>query len=545
MSIKAHVYAENLFYLGGEPLKMPYDTMRHLYPIYDLPSKDIMLKFGRQAHKSTTLGNLITLPCIKYDTYRTVYVAPTGNQVSVFSSDKLANTVHDSPIVRENYLNTHTKDHVFYKEFSNLSKIYLRSAYHTADSIRGISADMMCLDEVQDIVSDHISVIAQCMSGSPLHYKMLKGRYPNLPKHMFKRSMYAGTPKTVDNTMEIYWDQSTQTEWVIKCQHMGCKKYNVINEYNAGDKFLICNKCGKAIHYRDGQWIDMCPNNFIKGYRMPQLVLDWINDYEMPETWQSCVTNFRKTESTEKFYNEVLALPYASAKHPLSSAEMKAACDSEEPMIDQNHIRGHKWVKRGNKTYAGIDWGKGDTTRGTSYSILTVGTFMNQIYRVLFMKKYVGKMSDPLLQVQDMIRIIKTFDCDLTIADTGDGRTSNAMMVKALGPEKFAELMEHGGQKKKIKWDGVSGHYTINRTRVMDDIFMEIKRSEVAFFRHEDFALFQPDFTSIFGEYSEITRMTKYDHVLPDDAFHSYMFSNIAMKIRKGKYDRYLVGGAD
>jgi hypothetical protein len=82
-------FALNVFWLNGFPLKLPRASMRHLYPIYNRSAQSTLLKFGRQTHKSTTVGYKLSLPAIKYDNYHSLYVAPTGNQVSVFSTDKL------------------------------------------------------------------------------------------------------------------------------------------------------------------------------------------------------------------------------------------------------------------------------------------------------------------------------------------------------------------------------------------------------------------------------------------------------------------------
>lgn len=541
--IKPSILAQNIFRLNNAPLSMPADSMRHLYPIYNKPSQSMLLKFGRQTHKSTTLGYKIALNPIKYENYNGLYVAPTGNQVSVFSSDKLDSALNGSDVVRLHYFDTKTKNQVSYKELRNNSKIYLRSAFHSADSIRGISADQTSIDEMQDIVSDHIPVIEQCMSHSLAKWDHLKEQYPNLPMHLFNNRVYAGTPKTVENAMERYWAQSTQNEWIIKCQHQGCKKYNYINEYNIGDTCLICNKCGKPIHYRDGQWISMNSGAMIDSYRLPQIVLNWINNESNPKSWEINVINTKKIYSIEKYFNEVLALPYAAAKHPISVVEIKACCDESRDMIEEEKAVNNPFIRDCLLT-AGIDWGKGDTASGTSYSMLTISALIKNTHTVVFKKRYTGRMSEPLIQVKDMLRIINRFGVDLTLADTGDGRTSNAMMVEALGATNFAEVYEHGTIKKKIKWDGDKGLYIINRTQVMTDLIMEIKRAQVRFFRYDQFKEYQADFTGIYAEYSEQTRMTKYDHNVPDDAFHSYMFSRIAMMIMNGELSKYLTGGA-
>jgi hypothetical protein len=192
---------------------------------------------------------------------------------------------------------------------------------------------------------------------------------------------------------------------------------------------------------------------------------------------------------------------------------------------------------------AGIDWGKGDTASGTSYSVLTITGVIKSKPKTLLVKKYEGKMSDALLQVTDMLRIINRFRCVLTIADTGDGRTSNAMMVNALSAQRFAELYEHGTISQKIKWDGEKGHYIINRTRMMTDLIMEIQRGQVEFFKFDYFEKYVHDFTGIYLNYSERTRLTMYDHNVPDDCFHSYMFSRIAQMIVRGELSQYLNAG--
>ena len=534
-------FAQSIFYLNGSPLRMPHSSMRHLIPIYNSTSRSILLKFGRQTHKSTTVGYKISIPVLKYPSYHALYVAPTGNQVSTFSVDKLDGSLYGSPLISKHYFNTKTKNQVKFKELTNNSHVYLRSAFRTADGIRGISTDMTVLDEFQDFISDNIPVIEQAMSHSIAKYNLMKEYVPNLPKHLFNNKLYAGTPKTSDNVMEVYWNASTQNEWLIKCQH--CGKWNYIGLENIGSTCLVCNnpKCKKPIHYEYGQWVSMFPDAMIESYRMPQLPLKWINN---EDAWIEQVIKPIETGAytTEKVYNEILALPYANAKHPMTTSDIVAVCNSERRMTEEGQAHNDRYVQNGT-TVAGIDWGKGDTMSGSSYTVLSIGVMDRNVYRLLYMRKFTGRLSDALLQLDEIKRIITRFRCRLTIADNGDGRTSNAVMVDYLGPDKFAELYEHGTMKKKIKWDKDKAIYLINRTQVMTDLMMEIKNKKVEFFTYDQFKAFKPDFTGIYSEYSEQTRMTKYDHVVPDDCFHAYMFSRVAASILNGEYSKYLIGG--
>ena len=534
-------FASSIFQLNGMPLKLPASSMRHLFPIYNNAANTILLKFGRQTHKSATLGYKIVIPCVKYSNYHSLYVAPTGHQVSVFSSDKLDGAIAGSDVISGHYTSPRETDQVTYKELANGSKIYLRSAYHTADSIRGISADQTTIDEVQDIVSDNIPVIEQCMSHSLAKWESMRAITPTLPMHVFNSKIYAGTPKTLDNTLEKYWSKSTQNEFLIKCGH--CNHWNYINEHNIGPTCLVCNKCSLPIHYDDGQWVSLNPGAFIHGYRLPQIVLKWINNPQNPTAWIQNVIQTQSIYSSEKYYNEVLALSYANARNPLNYSEMKAAC-GEHDMVDPDTAY-RKSIIGDNPMYAGVDWGKGDLLSGTSYSVLVIGGYIKNKFTVVYVKKYVGKHADPLFQVDDMLSLIDKFKAQLVIADTGDGRTSNALMVEHLGTNRFAEIYEHGTAKKKIRWDKDKGLYIMNRTQMMTDRFMEIKRGEIVLPKWEVFQPYVSDFTSIYAEYSEQTRLTRYDHVAPDDVFHAYMFSKIAAMIGRGDLSKYLFGGYD
>jgi len=460
--------------------------------------------------------------------------------VSVFSNDKLKGTIQGSDVITRNYLDKHTTDQVMYKELANGSRIYLRSAFHSADASRGISADLTIFDEIQDLVADHIPVIEQSMSHSLPKWTQMVQDNPNLPMFLFNSKIYAGTPKTLDNTLERYWGVSSQNEWIVKCT--ACNKENYLCEKNIGKKGLICSKCGKPLYYDNGRWIQMrLDEHIVDGYRLPQIALNWINNAKYPEIWKANVIDTQKTYSIEKYYNEILALPYANAKHPVNENDMRKICSGKKKFNeDGTHPDTHQKANFPFIT-AGIDWGKGDTMSGTSYSVLTIMALYKRKPTVLFMKKYKGRMSDALLQIEDMLKIINAFGAQLTIADTGDGRTSNAIMVSRLGPTKFAELYEHGTLGVKIKWNSVSGYYIINRTQVMTDLFVEINREQVSFFSWEEFKdEFLSDFTGIFSEYSEQTRMTKYDHIVPDDAFHSYLMGRVAMAILIGEYSKFL-----
>lgn len=541
-----------IFQLNGNDLSFNFQgtELRHLYPIYNEPANIQMFKFGRQTHKSTTIGYKLLTPALKYPNFHCLYVAPTGNQVSVFSTDKLDGAIKGSELICEHYVTSRQKAQISYKEFSNNSKIYLRSCYRTPDSSRGISSDLCCFDELQDLISEHIPVLEQCMSHSLAKYDGLTKNVKHLPIHLFNSKIYAGTPKTKEGVMEKYWDKMEQREWMIRCMHCGRSKgrWNYIDIKNIGTKQLICRYCGKPIWYEDGDWV-RTKEAFAPGlgvaYRLPQIVLPWVNNRQRADNWKINVINPRTIYTTEKYYNEILALPYSAGKHPITEQMLRVCCNNRgEPydMVEPEKASSSKVVKGADVITAGIDWGKGDTCRGTSYSVLTIGMYKYGRFHTLYQKKYAGSESEATYQIKDMLHKIRLFKCDFVIADTGDGRTSNAIMVKELGVRKFAEAYEHGTIKQKIQWCKDTGKYIFNRTQVMTDYIMTLKRQQSILYKWEQFREFSDDYTGIFTEYSEQTRLTKYDHIVPDDTFHSWMYAQLAAYIKVGKYNNFLRG---
>ena len=84
-------------------------------------------------------------------------------------------------------------------------------AYLDAERTRGISADKNVIDEVQDMDITFLPIIHETLSAS----------------RDWGIIQYAGTPKTLDNTIERLWVDSSMAEWVIKCPHAGCGHWNI------------------------------------------------------------------------------------------------------------------------------------------------------------------------------------------------------------------------------------------------------------------------------------------------------------------------------
>jgi len=310
-----------------------FEGRRHMRKIYDTPAKRILLFCGRQVEKSTMLGNITLTYCSLVQSYKALYVSPSMTQTKTFSADRIKEPIETSPVLR-NFTTSMLSSNVLEKQFINRSKITMRYAFLNADRCRGIPAYCLLMDEFQDILSDNIPVIEQCLSHSP---------------EKWKRYVYAGTPKSLDNNLEYYRDRlSTQGEWVVPCDRHLPRYWNVLGEKNIGLKGLSCDKCGEVINamHPDAQWANMVKDAPFESYRIPQLMVPWKN-------WAEILLDYKRYPR-DKFYNEVLGISYDSGLRPLSTNNIKEVCNPDLHMVDYLNYRELSYSQ---PIFAGIDWG--------------------------------------------------------------------------------------------------------------------------------------------------------------------------------------------
>jgi len=308
-----------------------FKTRRHLKRIYDSPAKRILLFCARQVEKSTMLGNIALCYSCLIPAFKTLYVSPSAAQTTTFSNDRIKEPLETSPILKQ-FTTNMLSSNILEKQFINRSKLTLRYAFLNADRTRGIPAWMLMLDEFQDIMGDNIPVIEQCTSHAP---------------ERWKRFIYSGTPKSLDNNLEYYRaNLSTQGEWVVPCE--GCNHWNILWEKNIGKKGLICEKCGKLINamHPKAQWAKGVKEAPFESYRIPQLMVPWVD-------WESIVLNYERYPR-DKFYNEVLGISFDSGMRPLTQGQVKECCNPDVHMQDMEDYRK---LSFGQPVFAGLDWG--------------------------------------------------------------------------------------------------------------------------------------------------------------------------------------------
>lgn len=415
-----------LFNLRGKPYTLinhfPFESFFRLR----MP-RNVVLKAGRQVSKSTSLAAQMIMQanCIPY--FNTLTVTPLFEQARRISSNYVEPFIKTSP-VKALWTDTTTVNSVLQRSFKNESRLFFSFALLDADRVRGINADKIAIDEVQDMDRDHLPIIKETMSGSV----------------DWGIQQFTGTPKTLDNTLQGLWSDSSQAEWIIKCHNAGCGYYNVpamdydldkmiggyrddISEESPG---TICAKCGKPISPRRfGRWVHRRPDMrwSFAGYHIPQIIMPM--HYAKPEKWAILLGKQRGlgNTTTAMFYNEVLGESYDSGTKLVTETDLKNAAK-----LPHNNIESEAVLAKNNNymmRVLGVDWGGGGEDGVSFTTVVVLGIRPDGIIDVIYGKKLLTP-HDHFAEARECLRIFQLFECHMMAHDyTGAGHAREAIMV--------------------------------------------------------------------------------------------------------------------
>lgn len=497
-----------------------FGSRRYLRSIYDTTSPRVLLKCGRQVEKSTYLGNrLLALTCIQ-PSFTALYVSPTNQQTKTFSNDRIKEPIETSTRLKA-WTTDKLAQNVFQKKFINRSQIVLRYAFLNADRVRGIPADMVCIDEIQDIHTDSVPVIEECLSHSA-----------------FKFKLYAGTPKSLDNTIESLWaEDSTQNEWAVPCDMCGGGDYrywNILSEANIGKQGLICDRCGSPLNamHEDSQWASMNPNprvpNPMEGYRIPQIMVPWVE-------WDDILSK-QLMYTRAKFYNECLGMSYDSGTRPLTRQDILDNCVDSFRLTPEG-IRESMRACQSSQNFMGIDWGTGEQT----YTLVVICSYTSGRFQIVYCRRFEGAESEPLIQLEKIYELVKFWRPELIGCDYGGGFDRNDALIRRFGPTRVFKYQYSTITSGKFKWDAGLSRFLLNRTEIMSDVFNAIKRKTVfGFPKWSDFEQpYAADMLNIFSEFSEERRINEYKKSkgVADDTFHALLLAFMVSTIKVPRPD--------
>jgi len=507
---------------------LPYDLEYMKFP-KNKYRRSAVIVAGRQVEKSSSLANK-ALAEAQVPWTSILYVAPSNPQLSEFSFRRIDEVVETSPKI------THMRDEdrwsVSRKSFFGLhSSITLRAAYLTPDRVRGIPAEVLFIDEVQDIINENIPVIRETLA----HCDRVEGP-------IFR---VLGTPKTYDNPLEYYWSQeSTQNEWMIRCE--ACNHWNEgMMEDNIGPHGLVCIKCGGKLNpfgkvTSDGKrfgagWFRTGPASAdMEGFRIPQLLLPYSFSYNRDlfrRKWDDLLYKWRRY-NRPRFYNEVLGISYDSGDKPVTREDLKNICMPQHKLLNLD-VAGAKAPPKlvNGYVFCGVDWGLGDPSK----TIFTAGRYVDDLFEVFFLKNFTRDLLDPELAVAEVMRLLGAVNANFVGLDWGLGHGLNSRIRKAFGFDKTF-VYAHTNQRDKLKYDTSAMVYITNRTAVLADVFHLVKSGGMRFrcswdeLHDEGYA---GDFLNVHKELN-VHGNLKYDHPkgTTDDTVHSVAYSFLASQAK-------------
>lgn len=486
------------------------DYIRGLYDLveeYPIGCRNQIWQAGRQVEKSTTQSAKSIALGIAYPTYKTLYIAPRFDQVTVFSQQRFKPMCEDSKDIIGRWIDQHRMLwQVGAKQFMNGAFYNFRSCYLNADGARGISAHHLMIDEIQDVVSDAVPILEQTQSHASKEWKF---------------NTYAGTPKTNSNVITRRFKNSCQFEWLIKCDH--CNHWNFPDDNIVGERFFACVRCSREIYPAQGQWVPARPELLNKcwGFRLPQLIVPFKTHEDI------LATKHDPQVSRRQYFNECLGLAYDEGELVLVERDLIEACAAGDGQPMWAPSKAHSMTI---PKFMGIDYGTAEGEK-PSWSVLTVG-FMNAMgqFQVIFMEKLVGEKANLSKQPEYINKVARAFGVTWMGTDWGFGAPLNQRLVDEFDWPRYDSRrilmeMQYVKQKLKAQWNPQAQRYMIDRNQAMTDLIDRIRTKKVVFFHYDQFKNFTSDFTSIFIEFDPDHGTMKYDHDLPDDAFHSVNYA--------------------
>lgn len=268
--------------LDGNPFSLeerPY--LRDIYRLFSPEGGEshaprvVVLKCSRKVEKTETILNLLLYAMNNMPYFKAVYTAPRQPTVSRFIEERFKGALRSS-IDNGCLLRNVEKDSITHMTFNigmdRLNHLYAYSGWGDAHSLLGLDADMVCIDEYQDMANGSLEMIQEIVTQSP-----------------WKWVLVSGTAREEGSAFWKLWNKSTQNHWNVEKQ-----------EWEARN--------GSA----DGT---------IVGFHMDQRI--------HPDVTPEDLSFKKETYSTRKFVNEVLGEFYAGGLKPLTIDTVISCCDRE------------------------------------------------------------------------------------------------------------------------------------------------------------------------------------------------------------------------
>ena len=483
-------FAERFIRLRRRPIS--FAGRPYLPAIYASRRRRLVLRASRQVEKTTFLVNAVLHTAATRPGVHILCVFPRREQALVFSRSRLMPTLQESPLLRRRLLGKRPrKTPVTNLRFANGSEIYIRAAYHTADAARGVDADMLVVDEFQDVAAGDLPVLEEALSHSA-----------------YGRVLLTGTPKMIENPIEGVFAQSTAHAWQVPCGQ--CRNDVVLDDESLGPTGPWCPRCQGAIDPAAGRWVPRNPHAvWGDGF--------WINHLMVPWVAYPSLLEKQQTYDQARFLNECLGLPTTLGDHLVTRAEVEACC------VDRAMARraGDVPAKFRDRVLAGIDWGGG----GVSQTALAIGYIRDDQRLVVVHVASFPPRQSPEETLDAVAALCREMGVALVAADAGgNGSVYNPLLLTKL-PKIRGLFGVHYSACDQVpqQWKGRLWQWTVGRTPSLGMLFARIKKGQLALPRPAECGPLIDQTAGATAEYDDQRRSLRYTHPpgQTDDALHA------------------------
>lgn len=517
---RSHI-VQSLLYIEGKPLSLANYPMYNA--IYDGLYPKILLKTGRQVSKSTTMASCIISSTIGQPHFKTYYISPSQEQTRKFSHTRIGKMLAYSPDIRKHFIGPESIDNVLLRLLKNGSEMAFTYALDDPDRARGYSADACYWDEIQDILWEPVvPVIEECMSNSKYAY-----------------SFYAGTPKTMENTIEFLWGISSQTEWCMRCD--GCGKSTFIDSVNAmGLNGPECLACRRPLNTRNGRWIDMKAGAPIKGFHIPQPIMPenvpacWSHsdpEYSKAvERWQRLLFKMENWGDV-KFLNESIGVSTSTGSRLLTKEILEGLCDD----YNMQRLPTPRAMEGVTRVVAGVDWsGGGQEIKGSegllkSRTVLHIWGEVEGRLKTLYYRVFPNGHATGW--IDEIVELCNAWNVQMLCGDAGEGALANALLRQRLGDHRVLQA-RYMALSKPLEWNPATLCYHIDRTTIIDNYATFLLHKQAIYANIKDMT---PAILDILNVYEETTqqgrKIWRHAPTQPDDCLHAQIFGWLAWRV--------------
>lgn len=481
-------YLRMFLTLDGQPYSL--DKHAPFGPLFGtrIPYKCLLIA-GRQVGKSQSIMASALMRSSWIKNFRQLVLCPLYEQVRRLSSLVAKPFVENSP-VRSLWTSPQTQQSVLQYTFRNQSRMLFSFALLDASRVRGIAADSLAIDEIQDFEIDHMDVVNEVISASK-----------------WAISQYSGTALTRDSTIERLWSKSSQAEWFIPCEACGhwnipCTQYDLINMIGPWhDKIsencpgLVCARCRRPVRPQDGRWKHRYEAKrwTFAGYHIPQPIMPL--HYASPRKWAELLQKMSPGNmAPHSLHNEVFGESYDVGSKLLTETDIRrAACLSwdNEPW-ESRPERQIEQRKRYKHTVLAVDWGGGGEKEESYTALALLGMTANGRIHTIWGKRLMTP-NDHIREANEIRHWLKVFKPGLFAHDsTGAGairetllKQMNVIDLKNVMPIEYVGPM-HGLLKMVPPTpDNPRRIWRLNKTRSLSNMVTAIRTGFIQTFKYD------------------------------------------------------------